>query len=372
MIGAVVRVGWLALRRDPVALVLTLVLPLVFFTVFASVFRDAGAGGGRAVAAAVIDRDDSERSRRFAALLAEAPGLDVVADPADDADPVAAREVPLAIVLLSGFGERFPPSPGAEPGIALRVDTSHPLARDVGTAAVRAAAVRLGLQGLPGVAADADGWIDTVDVFGAPGKDPAVAYFAAGLGVMFLLFAVSGRAAILIEERETGVLERLLTSGLGLTRLLLGRFAFLAALGTFQVTLMFAWGAAVFGLDLGRPSRLVGFAVLTVATAAAAAGFGLVLASACRTRAQLNGVAAVSILILSAVGGSLFPRFLMPEAMQTVGLATFNAWALDGYRKLFWYGAAPADLAPQVAVLVVSCAAFLALARWLASRWERA
>ena len=33
-----------------------------------------------------------------------------------------------------------------------------------------------------------------------------------GIGVMFLMFAVSGRSAILIEERENGVLSRMLAS----------------------------------------------------------------------------------------------------------------------------------------------------------------
>ena len=32
----------------------------------------------------------------------------------------------------------------------------------------------------------------------------------------------------------------------------------------------------------------------------------------------------------------MFPRFLMTETMQKIGLVTFNAWALDGYLKVFW------------------------------------
>ena len=43
---------------------------------------------------------------------------------------------------------------------------------------------------------------------------------------------------------------------------------------------------------------------------------------------------------MSALGGSMFPRFLMSETMQKVGLLTFNAWALDGYLKVFWRKAA--------------------------------
>jgi hypothetical protein len=43
--------------------------------------------------------------------------------------------------------------------------------------------------------------------------------------------------------------------------------------------------------------------------------------------------------MMSALGGSMFPRFQMTDAMQRLGLLTFNAWALDGYVKVFWRNA---------------------------------
>ena len=87
---------------------------------------------------------------------------------------------------------------------------------------------------------------------------------------------------------------------------------------------------------------------MTVFTAAAAAALGLVLATLARTRAQLSGFSTILILTMSALGGSMFPRFLMSETMQKVGLLTFNAWALDGYLKVFWRNAPLWQLWPQV------------------------
>jgi len=110
---------------------------------------------------------------------------------------------------------------------------------------------------------------------------------------------------------------------------------------------------------------------MTVITAATAAAFGLVLATLCRTRQQLGGIATIVILAISAVGGSMFPRFLMSAGMQHMGLLTFNAWALDGFVKVFWRNARIVDLAPQIAVLMAFMAAFLTAARLLARRWER-
>ena len=109
---------------------------------------------------------------------------------------------------------------------------------------------------------------------------------------------------------------------------------------------------------------------MTIVTASAAAALGLVLATLARTRAQLSGFSTILILTMSALGGSMFPRFLMSDTMQRIGLVTFNAWALDGYLKVFWRDAALWQLWPQVLVLTTLTAVFFAIARLLARRWE--
>jgi ABC-2 type transport system permease protein len=150
--------------------------------------------------------------------------------------------------------------------------------------------------------------------------------------------------------------------------LLTAKWIFISLLGVMQLTVMFLWGRLAFGLDLFH--HLPGFFVMTAFTAAAASAFGLMLATFARTRAQLSGMSTILILTMSALGGSMFPRFLMSETMQKLGLLTFNAWALDGYLKVFWRNAAISALWPQVLVLVGLTAVFMALARTFARRWE--
>ena len=133
---------------------------------------------------------------------------------------------------------------------------------------------------------------------------------------------------------------------------------------------MFLWGAAVFHLDLF--THLPGFIVMTVATSFAVAAFGMLLASVSHTRAQQAAVATLIILTMSAIGGSMFPRFLMPETMKKVGLLTFNAWAIDGYTKVFWRDEPVSHLAPQVAVLLGSGMVLFLIARRFARKWEYA
>ncbi len=207
-----------------------------------------------------------------------------------------------------------------------------------------------------------------VDVLGENRKGGAVSYYAAGTAVMFLLFTCSGAGGALLEESESGTLDRVLSSRLGMGRLLAGKWLFLTILGVIQVALMFVWGALLFGVELLR--HLPGFVLMTLATSAAAAGFGLVLATACRSRRQLAGLSTAVILVMSAIGGSMFPRFLMGPSLRKLGYFTFNAWALDGYLKVFWRDAPLVSLWPQLLVLVVLAAVFLLAARRLARRWE--
>jgi len=51
---------------------------------------------------------------------------------------------------------------------------------------------------------------------------------------------------------------------------------------------------------------------------------------------------------------------------------TFNAWALDGYLKVFWRELPLTSLAPQLGVLAGLTVVFLGAARVLARRWEAA
>ena len=64
----------------------------------------------------------------------------------------------------------------------------------------------------------------------------------------------------------------------------------------------------------------------------------MLLASACRTRRQAQTIANTVILVLSALGGSMVPRFFMPEALQDLGWLTPNTWALEAYSGIFWRG----------------------------------
>ena len=76
-----------------------------------------------------------------------------------------------------------------------------------------------------------------------------ISFYAAAIGVMFLLFTASGAAGALLDEAESGTLDRVLSSRVTMTSLLLGKMAYNSVLAFMQLVVMFLWGWAVFKLD---------------------------------------------------------------------------------------------------------------------------
>jgi ABC-2 type transport system permease protein len=413
------RIGWTNLKRDRVAQAMTFLLPIIFFSIFATVFGGRDGAITPKVEIAIVDEDRSVLSGRMVAAFAKEASLRVRSTSSGDVQdtqgpaldrPAAERlvrngDVPVAVIIPSGFGETFGTTGfGGGLPITLLADPSDPIATNlvggliqkVGMTAAPDLLMAGGIRqfesragGLtPQQRSTVDAWlpklksdggstgtamgvgVQVVDVMRTTtGRGSLVSFYAAGIGVMFLLFSMVGAAGgVLLDEVESGTLERLLCTNLGMSGILLGKWIFMVLTGCAQLTVMFLWGRVAFGLPLF--SHLPGFAVMTVATAAAAAALALVLATIARSRAQLSGFSTILILTMSALGGSMFPRFLMSETMQSFGLLTFNAWALDGYLKVFWRNAAIWQLWPQVTVLLTLTAIFWGSARLLARRWQ--
>jgi ABC-2 type transport system permease protein len=385
MIFAVARNRLWNLRHDRAAFVLSFIVPIVFFTIFGAIFGgDSGRAETRKVRVAVVREDDSDQARRFVSGLQAEKGLEVLSAAVARDDTmrppftaasaeaaVRAGDVPVALIVPAGFGEkpiRFGPS-GDRPRVTILVDPSDPIAGEVLSGLVQRVTVTA-LAGVPASSASLVE-IDRREVLGnRKSRNPMIAFYAAGLGVMFLLFSAAGAGGALIEEVETGTFDRILSTRVSMNVLLGGKLVYLAGLAATQLLVMFLWGALVFGLTMR--GHWVGFAIMTFSTALAASTFGLLLAAISRSRMQLVAISNLAVLVMSALGGSMFPRFLMPPLMQRFGLVTLNAWAIDGFQKVFWREEPLNHLWPQVLVLTAIAVVFFTLARRIARKWEAA
>jgi ABC-2 type transport system permease protein len=402
----------LGLIRDRAALAMSFLLPGVVFLVFAAIFSGA-TGEQLRLKLAVADEVRSEASGRLLRALESDPGLLPVGGEGLSADQVrdlvrrgsadvglivrAGAEpldslggfgpAPLVVVTDPVRGVAFPMLAGqiqkayfaALPDVALRgvvglledefleldPEQHEQVAR--GLAELREDALAAEEEGRD------TGWgfqdlFEREDVAGKSAALNHVAYYAGAVAVLFLLFSSVHGAISLLEERDSGILDRIL-AGPGRTGVLInGKFLFLTLQGFVQVGVIFVVAWWVYGVDL--PGNLGPWAVTTAAAAAAAAGLSLALVTACRTRRQAQTIANVAILVLSALGGSMVPRFFMPPLLQSLGWLTPNTWALEAYTSIFWRDGALANLWLPWAALAATAAASLWLSRRFARRME--
>ncbi|MCP4941808.1 MAG: ABC transporter permease [Planctomycetaceae bacterium] len=395
MILTVLQISCRRLLHNRVELLLTFLVPIAFFSIFAIIF---GGGLGRGttprIKVVAVDEIQSVVSSQVMAALAEQESLRFVRESGADGlkreeamELVRSGSATMAIILREDREQL-----AAE----LMADASDQVAAQVVSAVVNRSIMlseaeyqvsqltaseqeenetqlAVGAAGDPddemfGIEESLQRKVEIIDVMGEGKANPVVSMYASGIAVMFLLFGATGGGGALLEERENQTLDRLLSTQMSMDQLLLGKWFYMSSIGVLQVGVMFVWAQLVFNVDL--IGHLDGFLMMTVVTALAASAFGLFLATLCKSRGQLNGLSVILILTMSALGGSMVPRYLMSDELQQYGLWTFNAWALDGYTKVFWRELPVDALAPQLGVLLMSGVVFLLAARVLAVRWE--
>ena len=195
-------------------------------------------------------------------------------------------------------------------------------------------------------------------------KNAGKAHAVAGIAVMMLLFSLTAAGGTILEEESQGTLERLRLTPTASRAVLFGKALFIVSVGLSQLIVLFAFGAVVFSLPVfASPFALLG---VSLALAAAATGFGLWLSVTCRTRKQLEGLSTLIILAMSALGGSWFPLMITPAWYQKLGHFTLNAWAMDGFHAILWYGKGIDGVLVEIGVLlaIASVLTLLALRGW--------
>ena len=177
-------------------------------------------------------------------------------------------------------------------------------------------------------------------------------YYVAGVGMLFLFLSGFQTALSVIEERDSGILERIAAGPYGIRPMIDGKFAFLVVQGIGQFVVLFLVSHLVFDISLSQSP----IALLTtiIAASISAAGLCLAIVGCCRTRSQAHAVGAVLALTMGALGGSMAPRFLMSPEIRAIGAFTPNAWGIDAFGLSLWRGGTFEALISPWALLIIS------------------
>ncbi len=197
---------------------------------------------------------------------------------------------------------------------------------------------------------------------------PAWALF----GLFFIIIPIAGNA---IREREDGSLMRIKMIPGSYFHILLGKIGFYVMLGVAQFFVMLAAGALLMPL-LGLPSLQIGNAygslLLTVwVVAGTATAYGLLVGTVFQTPNQALPFGAISIVILSAIGGIWVPVEILPAGLQQLAKLSPLYWALDALNDLFLRNGSFLTIWKKLAALTIFAGLFIFFAGIIESRRRR-
>jgi ABC-2 type transport system permease protein len=106
------------------------------------------------------------------------------------------------------------------------------------------------------------------------------------------------------------------------------------------------------------------FGDLVALFAAVGCGAGMLMGALFRNEQQASAVSLLAGLGLAAVGGSMVPLEVFPDAMRKVAHLTPHAWGNDAFATLVGRSGGIGDIVTELAVLAAFAAGLIVLATW--------
>ncbi len=179
-----------------------------------------------------------------------------------------------------------------------------------------------------------------------------------GIGSMFVMFAVLGGMALMIEDKRQWTMQRLASMPVTRSQLLGGKILGRFSLGMMQYLIIFAIGVVV-GQSFGRDPLALVLIMLAFALCVTALSFAL--GSFVRNETQAAGLTNLLGISLAALGGAWWSLEVVPEWMRTVGHISPVAWAMDGYTSLIFENGDLVAVYPSILILLATAAIFFVI-----------
>lgn len=170
--------------------------------------------------------------------------------------------------------------------------------------------------------------------------------------IFAMFFVVISLGGSIVREKSSGSFIRLKTLPTNYLVALLSKQVTYLGVTLLQAAVIFAMGVWLFpviGLPpLNLPADLSGLFVVSFMCGWCAVSYAICVGVFAQTQEQANGFGAVSIVILSAVGGLMVPSFAMPGSFRTVLQLSPLHWCLEAYYGLFLEGGKLKDVLTNI------------------------
>jgi ABC-2 type transport system permease protein len=160
--------------------------------------------------------------------------------------------------------------------------------------------------------------------------------------VFAMFFIVISLGGSVVREKLNGSFIRLKTLPTNYLVALISKQLSYLFVTVVQAAVVFSIGIWLFpsmGLPtLDLPADITGVLVVTLICGWCAVSYAIMIGVFAKTQEQANGIGAVSIVLMAAVGGLLVPSFAMPDSFQVVMKMSPLHWCLEAYYGLFLEG----------------------------------
>jgi ABC-2 type transport system permease protein len=172
--------------------------------------------------------------------------------------------------------------------------------------------------------------IDIVEIGEDSFKDSTISSSAFGMLVAFIMFLIMFNSSWLIEERENGTLNRIISGPVAFNTVFIGNILSLLVIGIFQITLFSAICSIFFKIHIFM--RLDNIVIIFIYLLSVI-GISIFISSMLKTRIQLQAGAPLLSIITGFIGGCFWNLAEMGGIVRTISLFTPQGLALDLFRK---------------------------------------
>jgi len=185
---------------------------------------------------------------------------------------------------------------------------------------------------------------------------------SAGMMVQFSIFGLITSAMVLVLERKSGTLQRLLSSPIRRYEIITGHVLAMFCIVFAQQLILVLVGQFVFGVNYARQP----LAILLMVTVLSlwAASLGLLISAISRKEDQVITLSLIAMFVFAALGGAWFPLEVAGKAFAAIGHIVPTAWAMDGFQNILIRGLEFQSVLVPAGILLLYSIAFFGLAIW--------
>jgi ABC-type Na+ efflux pump permease subunit len=183
-----------------------------------------------------------------------------------------------------------------------------------------------------------------------------------GILVQFAIFGLVTSGQILVQEKKSRTLQRLITTAMKPWQIVAGHMLAMFVVTFLQTVMLVVFGQLVLKVDYLHES--LGVLLIAVTLGLWIASMGLLIGVIAKEEQQVILYAMVAMFVFSAMGGTWFPLETTGGAFAAIGKLMPSAWAMNGLQNILIRGLGLESVWTAVLVLLAYALGFFGLAVW--------